>query len=270
MIKTVPPKFFYFRNHITKFLVFLFGLLFISSCATRKEIVYFQDYERLSNIAAPEDFEALIEVNDVLRIDVSSMDEELAAPFQLNLNSRGSGNGGGSNNAAMTGYLVDSQGDISFPVLGEIHVEGKSKEELQEQLKSELREKYLKDAVVRVRIVNFKVTVMGETGSSVINVVDERISVPQALAMSGDITYDGKRDKILVIRQVDEEMKYAILDLTSVDIFQNPFYYLKQNDIVYVEPTYRKVKSAGFITSWQGIVSIVTTAFSLFVLFNNI
>lgn len=241
----------------------------ISSCSTRKEIVYFQDYERLSNMAAPENFEAKIEINDIIRIDVSSLDSELAAPFQLNLNTQGSGGGGGSQGAAMTGYLVNSRGNISFPVLGEINVEGKSREELEEELTSELREKYLKDAVVRVRIVNFKVTVMGETGSSVIEVVDERISVPQAIAMSGDITYDGQRDKILVIRQVDEQLKYEILDLTSVDIFQNPFYYLKQNDIVYVEPTYRKVKSAGFITSWQGLVSIFTTAFSLFILFTR-
>ncbi|WZL88741.1 polysaccharide biosynthesis/export family protein [Salinimicrobium sp. 3283s] len=219
-------------------------------------------------MAAPDDFQAEIEINDILRIDVSSMNEELAAPFQLNINSQSSG--GGSNNAALTGYLVDSDGNINFPVLGELHVAGKSREELQEELSTELREKYLKDAVVRVRIVNFKVTVMGETGSQVIDVTDERISVPQAIAMSGDISYDGKRDKILVIRQENEELKYEILDLTSVDIFQNPFYYLKQNDIVYVEPTYRKVKSAGFITSWQGLVSIVTTAFSLFVLFNNI
>ncbi|WP_245583360.1 polysaccharide biosynthesis/export family protein [Salinimicrobium terrae] len=220
-------------------------------------------------MAAPGDFQAIIEVNDVLRIDVSSMNEELAAPFQLNLNTQGSG-GGGGDNAALTGYLVNSDGYINFPVLGKIYVEGKSREELEEELTERLREGYLKDAVVRVRIVNFEVTVMGEIGSQVIQVEDERISVIQAIAMSGDITYDGKRDKILVIRQIDDQLKYEILDLTSVDIFQNPFFYLKQNDIVYVEPTYRRVKSAGFITSWQGLVSIITTAFSLFILFNNI
>lgn len=240
----------------------------ISSCSTRKEIVYFQDYERLPNMAAPEDFVAKIEISDVLRVDVSSMDQELAAPFQVNLN-QSAGGGGGNQNAAMMGYLVNSKGYINFPVLGEIYVVGKSREELEEELTEVLREKYLKDAVVRVRIVNFQITVMGETGSSVIDVGDESISVPQAIAMSGDISYDGKRNKILVIRQVNDSLSYETLDLTSVDIFQNPFYYLKQNDIVYVEPTYRKVKSAGFITSWQGLVSIVTTAFSLFVLFSR-
>lgn len=250
------------------FTFLLFVLSVVNSCSTRKEIVYFQDYERLASMAAPKNFEAKIEVNDVIRIDVSSFDEDLAAPFQLKVNSQVAG-GGGSNNAAMAGYLVNSNGTINFPVLGEIEVAGKSREQLEEDLTRVLREKYLKDAVVRVRIVNFKVTVMGETGSNVLEVEDERISVPQAIAMSGDISYDGKRDRILVIRQVNDELKYEILDMTSVDIFQNPFYYLKQNDIVYVEPTYRKVKSAGFITSWQGLVSIVTTAFSLILLFSR-
>ena len=269
MIKQIPLKFNPARLRSYKIFTILLGILLITSCSTRKEIVYFQDFERLPNMAAPEDFIAKIEINDVIRIDVSSMDEELSAPFRLNLNNQTSGGGGGNQNAALTGYLVNSEGNINFPVLGEIYVEGKSREELEQELTAELRENYLKDAVVRVRIVNFKVTVMGETGSSVIDVVDERISVPQAIAMSGDITYDGKRDNILVIRQVDEKLTYQTLDLTSVDIFQNPFYYLKQNDIVYVEPTYRKVKSAGFITSWQGLVSIVTTAFSLFILFSR-
>lgn len=269
MINKNPLKHFFKRSFFLKYFLLFFALVFISSCSTRKEIVYFQDFERLPNMAAPEDFVAKIEINDVLRIDVSSMDEELAAPFQLNLNNQSTGGGGGNQSAAMTGYLVNSEGYINFPVLGEIYVEGKSREELEEELTLILREQYLKDAVVRVRIVNFKVTIMGETGSSVIDVVDERISVPQAIAMSGDITYDGKRDNILVIRQVDDQLAYETLDLTSVDIFQNPFYWLKQNDIVYVEPTYRKVKSAGFITSWQGLVSIITTAFSLVVLFSR-
>lgn len=218
-------------------------------------------------MVAPEDFEPKIEVNDVLRIDVSSLNEELAAPFRLDLNPQGA-TGGGGNNATLSGYLVDTDGYINFPVLGEVRVEGMSRGELEEELTRALKE-YLRDAVVRVRIVNFKVTVMGEINSQVIQVMDERISVPQALAMSGDISYDAKRDNILVIRQQDGQMQYGIVDLRTVDIFQNPYYYLKQNDIIYVEPSYRKVKSAGFITSWQGLVSIVTTAFSLFILFSR-
>ena len=257
----------FFEAKIVVFLMFSFFLLF-SSCATKKEVLYFQNIEAIKNMKAPGDFVPEIEVNDVLRIDVSSLNDELVEPFQMNNSSRQSG-GGGTASSSLMGYLVNENGRINFPVLGKLEVSGKTRGEVEELITQKLQ-KYVKDAVVRVRIVNFKVTVMGEIGSNVIEVSDGRISVPQAIAMSGDITYDGKRDNILVIRNHQGEMSYEHVDLTSSSVFQNPYYYLKQNDIVYIEPTYRKVKSAGFITSWQGIVSIVTTAFSLFVLFNNI
>lgn len=247
----------------------ILGLLIFSSCSTRKEIVYFQGVERISSIDSLRNFVPRIEINDVLSITVSSMNEEVVEPFRMDMGGQsGSRGGGSSNSSSMYGYLVDTDGNIQFPVLGEINVVNQTREQLEEYFTRELRE-YVTDAVVRVRIVNFKVTVLGETGSSVIDVPDERISVPQAIAMAGDITYDGKRDNILVVRNHNGKLSYGRLDLTSVDIFENPYYYLKQNDIVYVEPTYRKVKSAGFITSWQGIVSIATTAFSLIVLFTR-
>lgn len=253
-----------------KFLLIVLGLLIFSSCSTRKEIVYFQGIEDIQSFDSLRKFEPRIEVNDVLSINVSSMNDEVVEPFRMDMGGQSGNRSGSSGNssASMYGYLVDTDGNIQFPVLGEIKVINQTRGQLEEYLTRELRE-YVTDAVVRVRIVNFKITVMGETGSSVIDVPDERISIPQAIAMAGDITYDGKRDNILVIRNHNGKLSYGRVDLTSADIFKNPFYYLKQNDIVYVEPTYRKVKSAGFITSWQGIVSIATTAFSLIVLFTR-
>ncbi|HER41278.1 MAG TPA: sugar transporter [Salinimicrobium catena] len=253
-----------------KFLLIVLGLLIFSSCSTRKEIVYFQGIEDIQSFDSLRKFEPRIEVNDVLSINVSSMNDEVVEPFRMDMGGQSGNRSGSSGNssASMYGYLVDTDGNIQFPVLGEIKVINQTRGQLEEYLTRELRE-YVTDAVVRVRIVNFKITVMGETGSSVIDVPDERISIPQAIAMAGDITYDGKRDNILVIRNHNGKLSYGRVDLTSADIFKNPFYYLKQNDIVYVEPTYRKVKSAGFITSWQGLVSIATTAFSLIVLFTR-
>ena len=248
-------------------LLALLVVVIFTSCSTRKEIVYFQGIEQLEGMPAPEDFQTKIEVNDVLRIDVSSLDMKVVEPFKFNVDGQTGGTGAG--NASLFGYIVDVDGNINFPVLGEVQVLGMTREEVEEYLNAAL-EVYVKDNVVRVRLVNFKVTVMGEIGSQVINVPDERLSVLQAIAMAGDISYDGKRDNILVVRMQDGEMVHGRVDLTTAEVFNNPFYYLKQNDVVYVEPTYRKVKSAGFITSWQGLVSIVTTAFSLFVLFNNI
>ncbi|MGA9591027.1 MAG: sugar transporter, partial [Salegentibacter sp.] len=103
-----------------------------------------------------------------------------------------------------------------------------------------------------------------------VQVQDGRISVPQLLAESGDIAYTGKRRNILVIREVDGVKKVGRVDMTDTDLFSNPFYYLKQNDIVYVEPTYKQVKSAGFFTSYTGIISIGTTIISLYLLINSL
>lgn len=244
----------------------MFSFLLLTGCATREEVVYFQDIEKFENLQAPENFVPEIEINDVLRIDVSSLHEEVVEPFRLDLSQQNSGGGGGS--AVLNGYLVEADGTIEFPVLGEVYVLGMTRNDLEKKMTDALRE-YVTDVVVRVRIVNFKVTVLGETGSQVINVADGRISIPQAIAMSGDVSYDGRRENLLVIRQHEDQITYGRVDLTSAELFQNPYYYLKQNDILYVEPTYRRVKSAGFITSWQGIVSMITTAFSLYILFTR-
>lgn len=250
-------------------LILVLSILFLSSCSTREEIVYFQNLDKLDDMEAIEQFEPRIEINDVLQIDVSSLNEEVVEPFRMNTDRRsGSGGGGNNQNSRSYGYLVDADGTIKFPVLGKIDVEKMTRRELEDHL-SDLLKEYVTDVVVRVRIINFKVTVLGETGSSVIQIPDERVTIPEIIAMAGDITYDGKRQNILVIRDYEGKKIYGRVDITDADVFQNPFYFLKQNDIVYVEPTYRKVKSAGFITSWQGLVSILTTAVSLIILFTR-
>lgn len=253
-----------------KQLILIISFLILTSCSTRKEIVYFQNIEKVNNMEPIEHFEPRIVVNDVLNIQVSSFNTEVVEPFRINVGGRSGGgsSGGGGQNSNLIGYLVEPDGTIKFPVLGRISVVNKTRREIEDHLTQELEE-YVKDVVVRVRIMNFRVTVLGETGSSVVQVPDERVSIPEIIAMAGDITYDGKRDNILVIRDVDGKKIYRRVDLTDAEVFENPFYWLKQNDIVYVEPTYRKVKSAGFITSWQGLVSIATTAFSLIILFTR-
>ncbi|QED36543.1 sugar transporter [Antarcticibacterium arcticum] len=252
-------------------LIFVFfAFIFLTGCSTKKEILYFQDAEKLQNMQSVMEFEPVFEVNDILHIKVTSLNEEVSMPFQMSSGGRGTVGGGGGmqQNPALMGYMVDVNGDIQFPVLGKVAAAGKSRSELEEYLTKEIR-RYVTDAVIAVRLLNFRVVVLGETGQSVVDVENERISVPELLATVGGITYDGKRDNILIIREVDGVKSIGRIDMTSADVFKNPFYYLKQNDIVYVEPTYRKVKSAGFITSWQGLVSIVTTAFSLIVLLSR-
>lgn len=245
----------------------LFILVLLASCSSRKEIVYFQDAEKLDNMKILMKFEPVIEVNDILSVDVTSLNDEVAEPFRMNSGRQQSG-GGGSQSQAMQGYLVDINGDIQFPVLGKIPVANKSRSELEAFLTQEIKA-YVTDAVVAVRIINFRVIVLGETGQSVVPVENERMSIPELFASVGGITYDGKRNNILVIRETDGVRSVGRVDITSADVFSNPYYYLKQNDIVYVEPTLRKVKSAGWITSPMGLISIGTTIFGLIVLFTR-
>ena len=256
--------------------------LFVASCSTKKEIVYFQGVEELNNLERPLEFQPIFEVNDVLQIQVSSITPEVVAPFQMNMAAQSSGIGGsssssgssrgssGGRNSASFGYLVDIDGNIQFPVLGKVPVAGKTRSEVEAYLTNILREQYVKDAVVAVRLVNFRVTVLGEAGSqTVVQVENERISVPELFASVGGITYDGRRDNVKVIREMDGVITVGNIDMTSAEVFKSPYFYLRQNDIVYVEPTYKQVKAAGWITSPMGLISMGTTIFSLIVLFTR-
>jgi polysaccharide biosynthesis/export protein len=245
--------------------IILFLLTFIS-CSTKKDILYFQEIAKLENMEVSKEFEPVFEINDILHIKVTSLNDEVVAPFQMPSESS---SGGNQQSPSAMGYLVDINGEIRFPVLGKVEVAGKSRSELETLLTKKIHA-YVTDAVVAVRLLNFRVVVLGEAGNqTVVKVENERISVPELLASVGGISYNGKRQNIMIIRESQGERSVGYVDMTNADVFENPYYYLKQNDIVYVEPTYRTVKSAGFITSWQGLVSIATTAFSLIILFTR-
>jgi polysaccharide biosynthesis/export protein len=253
-----------------KLLGLLLLTLFFNSCATKKEIVYF--YEGSETLNGQENllnYEPTIQPNDVLKIKVSSssISEEIVAPFQEKMPAQ---QAGGGQSPSVTGYLVGPGGWIQFPVLGTIHVGGLTRTEIQVKL-SELIEEYVKDPIIDVRIINYSVTVLGEVRNpGRIQITDGRISMPELIAMAGDITYEGKRENIKIIREIDGVKQIGEIDMTSNDLFNSPFFYLKQNDIVYIEPTYRAVKSAGFFTSYQGIISVGTTIISLYLLINSL
>ena len=250
-----------------KILVLVGLILVFNSCATRDEVVYFQPAESVNGMQNIMDYEPIIEENDVLRINVSSRNEEMVHPFQIN-SGQGSSSGGGQN-LSLTGYLVDPEGYIQFPVIGSFKVAGKKRTDVEQELQAKIRT-MAKDAVVSVRIVNFNITVLGEFNTrGRIPIDDGRISLPQLIAMAGDISYDGDRENIHVFREINGIRSHGIVDITSADVFNNPYFYLKQNDIVYVEPTYRKVKSAGFITSYTGIFSLIGSIVGLIFLFSR-
>lgn len=238
--------------------ILLLSLLLFASCATKKQILYFQDAEKLNNLLSENIFEPEIEANDILHISVSSFDEKVVAPFQMTVQEGLANN----QNPMLRGYLVNNKGNIQFPVLGEIHVSGKTRGEIISLLTNKLTE-YVNDVVVDVRIINFKVTVIGGVNNpGVYRIDDERVTLPQAIGLAGDISLDGKRNNIMVIRHEDGKQKVTRVDFTQTDFFKSPYYFLKQNDVVYVEPTLRGVKKSGFIPDIPALLSLFTVILS--------
>lgn len=233
------------------------------SCATKKEILYFQDVENLNLKEIETSFEPIIEPNDILYITVSSIDEEVVRPFKRTIGSEGAPV---TNNIQLQGYLVDADGAIRFPVLGTLSVMGKTRGIVEEELKAKLSE-YITDVVVDVRIINFKITVIGEVRNpGVFRIQDERVTLPEAIALAGDLTIDGKRTEVTVIREENGVRKVSRIDYTSSDLFTSPYYFLKQNDIVYVEPSLKGVRKSGFIPDVPALLSLVTVVLSTVIL----
>lgn len=239
------------------FPLLVFSLLWIS-CATKKQILYFQDAEALNAKSAMEHYEPIIEKNDVLYISVSSMNVEVVEPFKRNTGE----NYANSQNQLLQGYLVDSNGTIRFPVLGEITVAGSTRAQVVTMLRDRLSE-FITDVVVDVRIMNFKITVLGAVNRpGVYSIQDERVTLPQALGLAGDLSVDGKRSEIMIVREVDGKQQVAHVDLTATDFFESPFYFLKQNDLVYVQPSLKGVKKSGFIPDIPALLSLFTVVLS--------
>ena len=221
--------------------LFFIGMLvcLLGACASPKDVVYLQDVKINSRVKAALQYRTVIHVDDLLSIVVSCDDIETALPFNTPMIGLGQNNTR-TGNDQLYGYLVDTDGTIDFPVLGKIKVEGLSRTELAE-LKKELSN-YLKNPIVTIQYLNFKVTVLGEVkapGSYKVN--SERVSIFDALGMAGDLQINAKRKNVLVMREDGDEKVFAQLDLTSENIIHSPFFYLQQNDVVYVEPNKARI-----------------------------
>ena len=241
-----------------KSIVLCFGLLILASCATKKDVLLFQDKSKLNaaiTYKAPK-----IQVNDILTVQVSTLQPELAAPYNL-IQQTG-------NNAVMVeslklqGYLVNAEGQIIFPVLGAIKVNDKTPQELEQFLKTKLQdENHLLAPTVTVRIINSKVTILGEVmHPGTFSYTEQNISVLQAIGLAGDLSIRGKRKEVLLIREVDGQRSYTTLDLTKTDWFTSEYFYIKQNDVLVVNPNSARIKNAGFIadpTTLLGVASVI-------------
>lgn len=237
-----------------KMILFLVALFFFS-CASRKDVVYYQNIDSLANQEKSNSYEIKIQADDLLMITVFGEDPEIALPFNLKSATAISSSNGGQSPLS---YLVDSNGTIDFPILGNLKVAGLTRSEMLEMLQQRIKV-YIKDPIINLQITNFKVSVQGEVNSpGTFPVASNRITLIEALTRAGDLTIYGKRNNILIIRELDGVKSYNRVDITKSDFINSSFYYLAQNDVIYVEPNKSKIGAAGVGPS-TGLIFSVTS-----------
>ena len=233
-------------------------------------MVYYQNIDGLSSAAQSNSYEIKIQPDDLLMIIVSADDPETAIPFNLStisiptitntnlISFRGQ--------ESIQYYLVDTSGFIDFPVLGKLKVGGLSRSELMQLLEAKIA-KYIKNPIINIRLMNFKVSVQGEVtqpGTYPIN--SDRVTLIEAISMAKDLTIYGKRDNVLIIRELNGVKSYNRVDITKADFINSPFYYLAQNDVVYVEPNKTRINGAAVGANTGVIISVTSLVITLITL----
>lgn len=237
-------------------LLAIVAVVILSSCNAYKEIPYFQDVNKSANTQdAVNNFSpTTIHTADMLGINVTSRTPESSGIFNYNSKDMQS---------TVSGYLVDQKGNVQLPLIGSLEVVGLTTTQLQEKITLSLAT-FFKDAVVNVRILNFKVAVYGDVlRPDIYNIKDERVTLTQVLTMAGDLNITAKRKNVILIREENGKRNFIPLDLTSKKIFESPYYYLKNNDELYVQPdklkltTVNRGTTASLVLSGLSIVAVV-------------
>lgn len=246
-------------------------VLLLSSCASRKNFVYLQDMQMGEKYPFDTKHEAEVHRDDRLGITVTCKNPELAIPFNIQggtfrVDASGNVKSSDVSESREKGYRVDADGNIDFPILGKLYVEGMKVSQVKKLIEDRIKEsKYIKDPLVSIEFLNFKYTVIGATGrNGTFNVDGDRITLLEAIANAGDLTAKARIDRVAVIRETGGERQMFLHDLRSTDLFNSPCFYLQQNDIVYVEPKYRKKDNED--RGWQigtFLVSVLTAITSI-------
>ena len=221
-------------------------LAFIAqSCSNTRRAVYFNNIREGVIQDTMGDLEPVIQKNDLLSISVSSLNPDASALFNTPNAQAASTNSASGNVIQASGYLVNQDGNIQFPILGSIHALGLKKKDLTDLITKDLIDnKLLTDPIVTIRFLNFRVTVLGEVSKpSVITVPNEKISVMEAIGLAGDLTIYARKDNVLLIREQNGHKTIKRLNLNKDDILRSPFYNLQSNDLIYVEPNKTKIRS---------------------------
>ena len=237
--------------------------LLLASCKTPRDVTYLQGIDSFSKEQMQmmsQTYSAIICEDDLLTITVTAWDPTVVVPF--NPPTFAFATQGETNvytTQQLQTYLVDKDGKINYPVLGRIQAAGLSKQELSAFLQNEIG-RYAKDAMVNIQIVNFKISVIGDVARpGVINVRNDRLTILDALAQCGDLTINGNRKNILIYRDNNGTPDYGRIDLTDPALFSSPYFYLKQNDVVYVEPNEAKKRNANYSAAQQYTLTIFST-----------
>jgi polysaccharide export outer membrane protein len=245
--------------------LFTLTLFLMSSCVDTKKAIYFNNIQNSEIEATTPDLEPIIQKSDLLAIFVSSANAEASAMFNtLSMPSQTAATSASSTSSISQsiGYLVAQDGNIQFPVLGKIQAAGLTKKQLVDKIVTSLVDKkLLVDPIVNISFLNYRVTVLGEVGRpTVISVANEKISLLEALGLAGDLTIYARRDNVLLIREENNKKIIRRINLNTDEIFKSPYYYLKTNDVVYVEPNKSKVANTGRA---QVLLPVLFSALSL-------
>jgi polysaccharide export outer membrane protein len=251
-----------FKKYLSLSIVFL---LFFCSCVSKKELLYLQDLQTYNNSKVTSSKNSLQE-NDILKIEVTSIEMNASIPY----NKISSTNNFGNSLSLMqlNGYLVSNNKTINFPILGEISVAGKTTKDLEQYLKNLLEtEGHLINPNVTVRLLNSKVTILGEVKNpGTFTFTEKNINLLQALGLAGDLTIDGNRKNVIVIRESNSQRTTANLDLTSASWLISPYQNIQPNDVIIVNPNSKKITSAGLIGNISTVLSIASILLSTIIL----
>jgi polysaccharide export outer membrane protein len=236
----------------SKMLLLFLTIGMLTSCSFKKQIVYLQA-EKSTNVPLElSKYEPLIQADDEITILVSAENPEVAAPYNLKL-----GNTANTSNSQIS-YLIDKEGTIDFPILGKIKLAGLTRIQAVDKIKTLLAND-IKEPTVTLKIINFKVSVLGEVGSPGVKTIQsERLTLLDAISLSGDLTIYGKRNSIMIIREIEGVRTIEKIDITKRDFMNSPYYYLAHNDIIYVEPNKTRINSSVVGPNISIIVSVLS------------
>lgn len=277
--------------------VLIFLAVMVSSCGNTRQLTYMQGQFDTTKLSKIQTNDPIIQKGDLLSIIIYSDNPGATALYNqavITVPSSSSSGGGGGQSGGNTnagggtgsttgsqqglsspsapGYLVDDEGNIQMQGLGILHVDGMTKGQVKGLLDSKLKDTILTNPYYTIRFLNYKFTMLGEvTRPGIFNIPGERISILEALGLSGDITFYGRRDNVLVIRENNGKREFKRLDLTKPEIMASPFFYLQQGDVVYVEPTRKKIAASDAATTRNVSIalSVISTIAIIYSIFRN-